>query len=156
LLCALLLTGAPGRALGAVFQFSVPVTTAKGTNRAWLWIPPAAPQVRGVVTAGMTLVERELVKDAIIRRACAEEQLAIVFLNCGLAAPDLTRVLADLAAVSGYDELGHAPLFFVGHSAGGPQAKDCAIKFADRCFGMVQYRGGEPGGSTPCHRAFPP
>jgi hypothetical protein len=151
-LCALLLAGAPGRAPAAVFQFSVPVTTAKGTNRAWLWIPPAAPQVRGVVMAGMTLMEREFVKDEIIRRACAEEQFALVFLNCGLAAADLPRVLEDFARVSGYEELAAAPLFFLGHSAGGPQAKECAIKFADRCFGVVQYRGGAPGGSN----AVPP
>lgn len=136
----------------AVFQFSVPVPTAKGTNRAWLWVPPAAPQVRGLVMAGMTLMEREFVKDETIRRACADEQLALVFLNCGLSAPDLTKVLSDLAALSGYDELPRAPLFFVGHSAGGPQAKDCAIKFADRCFGVVQYRGGVPGGTN----AVPP
>jgi hypothetical protein len=151
-LCALLLAGAPGRAPGAVFQFSVPVTTAKGTNRAWLWIPPAAPQVRGVVMAGLTLMEREFVKDEVIRRACADDQLALVFLNCGLAAADMQKVLDDLARVSGYGELAAAPLFFVGHSAGGPQAKDSAIKFAARCFGVVQYRGGAPGGSN----AVPP
>ncbi len=39
-----------------------------------------------------------------------------------------------------------APLMFVGHSAGGPQAKALAIKMADRCFGLVLYRGGVPGG----------
>jgi hypothetical protein len=151
-LCALLLAGATDRAPGAVFHFSVPVATAKGTNRAWLWIPPAATQVRGVVMAGMTLMEREFVEDGVIRRACADEQLALVFLNCGLAAPDLTRLLADFASVSGYEELTRAPLFFVGHSAGGPQAKERAIQFADRCFGVVQYRGGVPGGSN----AVPP
>lgn len=148
----MLLAGAVGRGRAAVFQFSVPVATAKGSNRAWLWIPPAAPEVRGVVMAGMTLMEREFVKDEVIRRACADEQIALAFLNCGLAAADLSQVLADLAAVSGYDELAHAPLLFVGHSAGGPQAKDCAIRFADRCFGVVQYRGGVPGGGS----AVPP
>jgi hypothetical protein len=55
-------------------------------------------------------------------------------------------VLNDLARVSGYRELPVAPLMFVGHSAGGPQAKGLAIKMADRCFGLVQYRGGVPGG----------
>ena len=136
----------------AVFQFSVPVPTAKGTNRAWLWIPPAAPQVRGVVMAGLTLMEREFVKDEVIRRACADEHLAIVFLNCGLFAPDIPKLLAEFAATSGHDELARAPLFFVGHSAGGPQAKDCSFQFADRCFGVVQYRGGVPGGTN----AVPP
>jgi len=150
--CVWLLTFIASEGCAAVFQFSLPLVTAKGTNRAWLWIPPSAPQVRGVVMAGMTLMEREFVKDPVIRRACAEEQLAIVFLDCGLSAPDITKLLAELAWTSGYDELAHAPLFFVGHSAGGPQAKQCAVKFADRCFGVVQYRGGGPGGSN----AVPP
>jgi len=132
----------------AVFQYAAPVATAKSESQAFLWIPPQAKQVRGVVMAGMTLMEREFVKDAVIRKACTDEQLAIVFLKCGLSAADPQRVLDDFAAISGYRELSVAPLFFVGHSAGGPQAKDCAIKFASRCFGLVQYRGGVPGGSN--------
>jgi hypothetical protein len=88
----------------------------------------------------------------VIRKACADEQLALVFLKCGLGAADLQKVLDDFARVSGNDELARAPLFFVGHSAGGPQAKERAIQFADRCFGVVQYRGGVPGGSN----AVPP
>jgi hypothetical protein len=49
------------------------------------------------------------------------------------------QVLNDLARVSGYRELPMAPLMFVGHSAGGPQAKALAIKTADRCFGLVPF-----------------
>ncbi len=136
----------------AVFQYSVSVATVKKPSEAFLWIPPEAKQVRGVVMAGMTLMEREFVKDSVIRRACADEQLALVFLKCGLSAADPQKVLDDFAAVSGYGELSVAPLLFVGHSAGGPQAKECAVKFAGRCFGVVQYRGGGPGGSN----AVPP
>lgn len=139
----------------AVFQFSIPVSTPKGESQAFLWIPPAAQQVRGAIMAGMTLMEREFVKDARIRRTCADEQLAIVFLKCGLGATDLRRVLDELANVSGYRELSVAPLLFVGHSAGGPQAKECALKFADRCFGLVQYRGGVPGGTNPVPPGLP-
>jgi hypothetical protein len=149
LLLNLLTTGAVS---AAVFQFSVPVATAKGDSQSFLWIPPGARQVRGVVMAGMTLMEREFMKDDVIRKACADEQIALLFLKCGLSAADPQRVLDDLAAISGYGELASAPLLFVGHSAGGPQAKDCAIKFTSRCFGVVQYRGGVPGGSN----AVPP
>jgi pimeloyl-ACP methyl ester carboxylesterase len=132
-------------ASAAVFQYAVPVATAKAPSQAFLWIPADAEQVRGAVLAGMTLMEREFVKDVRIRQACADQQLAIVFLKCGLVGPDLQKVLDDLAKVSGYRELSAAPLFFVGHSAGGPQAKECAVKMAGRCFGLVQYRGGVPG-----------
>lgn len=134
-------------ASAAVFQYSVPAPTVQGVSEAFLWLPPTAETIRGVVMAGMTLMERELVKDAVIRDACAEEQLALVFLKCGLSATEPQKVLDDLAAVSGYAELSSAPFFFIGHSAGGPQAKARAIQFADRCFGVVQYRGGVPGGA---------
>jgi pimeloyl-ACP methyl ester carboxylesterase len=129
----------------AVFQYAVPVETSRGERTAYLWIPPKAERVRGVVVCGMTLMEREFVKDERIRKACAGEQLAILFLKCGLGSVNLQKVLNDLAATSNYHELRAAPLMFVGHSAGGPQAKACSVKMAARCFGLVQYRGGVPG-----------
>ncbi len=133
----------------AVFQYLAAITTDKQqSSQAFLWVPPAARQVRGVVVAGMTLVEREMVKDPAVRKACADEGLAILFFKCGLLATDVQKTLDELGAASGYRELSMAPLFFFGHSAGGPQAKALAIKFADRCFGVVQYRGGLPGGAT--------
>ena len=120
---------------------------ARALSTAFLWIPPQARQVRGVVMAGMTLMEREFAKDARIRQACADQQLAIGFLKCGLSAIEPQKVLDDLARVSGYRELSRAPLLFVGHSAGGPQAKAWADQaWRCRCFGLVQYRGGVPGG----------
>jgi len=134
-------------ASAAVFQYTVPVVTNKGPSAAFLWIPPKAEQVRGIVMGGMTLTEREFVKDPRIRQVCAEERLALLFLKCGLGAIEPQKVLDDLAKASGYAELSAAPLMFVGHSAGGPQAKARAIEMADRCFGVVQYRGGVPGGS---------
>lgn len=142
-------------ARGAVFQYTVPVTGGKGGSAAFLWVPPRAQQVRGAILAGMALMEREFAKDPRIREACADQQLAIVFLKCGLGGADPQQVLDDLAKVSGYRELSVAPLMFVGHSAGGPQARDCAVKFADRCFGLVQYRGGGPWGTPPVPPSVP-
>ena len=57
----------------------------------------------------------------------------------------MCALLDDFAAASGYHELSVAPLFFVGHSVGGPQAKAAAVAHRDRCFGVMQYRGGSPG-----------
>jgi hypothetical protein len=141
-----------GTAVAQVFQFRVPVETERGEHFAFLWIPHEAEQVRGIVMGGMTLAERELVRDEIIRAACADQRLALVFLTCGLGAVDIQKVLDDLAKVSGYRELSMAPLFFVGHSAGGPQAKARARQMPERCFGLMQYRGGVPGGGD----ALPP
>jgi hypothetical protein len=142
-------------ASAAVFQYSVPVATSRGEKAAFLWIPYGAKQVRGVVMGGMTLMEREFAKDKQIRQACANQQLAIIFLKCGLGQVDLQKVLDDLAKISGYQELSVAPLMFIGHSAGGPQAKACAIRMASRCFGVVQYRGGVPGSADPVPPGIP-
>ena len=139
----------------AVFQYSTPIETSKGERATFLWIPPQAKQVRGIMVGGMTLMEREFSKDKCIRQACANQQLAIIFLKCGLAQTDLQKVLNDLAKVSGYHELIVAPLMFVGHSAGGPQAKALAVKMQARCFGLVQYRGGVPGGKDPVPPGIP-
>lgn len=129
----------------AVFQFTTVVKTSAGERDAFLWIPPQSEQVRGVLFAGMSSAERELVKDAAVRRACREESLAIVFLTTGISSVNVQQVLDDFAAASGYHELSFAPLFFAGHSAGGPQAKAAAVAHRDRCFGVMQYRGGSPG-----------
>ncbi|MBL7220325.1 MAG: hypothetical protein ISS69_09445 [Phycisphaerae bacterium] len=144
---AAVVTAAPAR--GAVFQYRFPVDTGKSQSEAFMWIPARAQRIRGAVVGGMTLMEREMAKDAVIRKACGDEQLAIVFLKCGLGKCDLQKVLRDLSQISGYRELVTAPLMFVGHSAGGPQAGALAIKLADRCFGLVQYRGGGPGRLPP-------
>jgi len=155
-LLTLLLAAGPASAADAVFQYAVPVKPAKGQpSTAFLWIPPEAKQVRGGVVAGMTLAEREMVKDALVRKACGDEQLALVFLKTGIGSVDLQQVLDDLAKASGYRELSVAPLFFFGHSAGGPQAKAAAAKYADRCFGVAQYRGGHPGEPDPVPPGVP-
>lgn len=140
LVCA----GVTSGASGAVFQYKETISTSRGERDAFLWIPSKAEGVRGVVMAGMTLMEREFAKDPVIRRACADQQLAIVFLKFGLGAADPQTVLDVFAQKSGYREIAVAPLLFVGHSAGGPQAKDRAVKMHERCFGLVQYRGGGP------------
>ncbi len=144
----LLLLATP--AWAAVFQYSLPVETQRrekiGSSTAFLWIPPAAQQVRGILVAGMTSAEREVVKDAQIRAACADQGLAIIFIKSGLGQIDLPKLVEAFAQTSGYQELPVAPLMFFGHSAGGPQAKALATKFADRCFGLILHRGDVPGG----------
>jgi hypothetical protein len=155
LFCLPLLASAASSA-DAVFQYVIPInTTKKQTSQAFVWLPPNAKQIRGVVMAGMTLGEREMVRDPLIRETCADAGLAIVFLKTGLGSVDLQRVLDDLAAESGASELAGAPLLFFGHSAGGPQAKAAARQFADRCFGIVQFRGGNPGEPDPVPPGIP-
>ncbi len=145
---------------GAVFQYALEFTYKDGRGRdrdstAFLWIPAEAKQVRGIVISGMTLMEREMSRDPQIREACEDQQLAIVFLKSDLGSADIPKLLSDLARHSGYRELPAAPLFFAGHSAGGPPAKRLAIKMAGRCFGLVQYRGGIAGPNDPVPPGIP-
>lgn len=136
----------------AVFQYALPVATVKEARTAFLWIPPQATRIRGAFVTGLTLAERHMVRDSRIRKACADQGLAIVFFNTGLDSVDVPKVMNEFAKISGYGELATVPMFFAGHSAGGPQAKAAAVKHAARCFGVMQYRGGTPGGDG----AFPP
>lgn len=155
-LAALALFLLPTPALSAaVFQVAVSVETRRGPRQAFLWIPPEAQKVRGLVVGGMTLAERELARDPLIRQACREEGLGIVFLTCGLGGTDLQVALDRLARESGFEEIATAPVLFFGHSAGGPQALRRASEMASRCFGLVQYRGGGPGREPPLPPGIP-
>ena len=147
-------------ACAAVFQYMLPITTTKAqSSAAFLWIPPDADQLRGIVVCGTTLMESDFVRDPRIREACKAQKLAIVIFKCGLGVVDLQRALYEFGNLSGYAELPQLPLLFVGHSAGGPQAKALAAQFADRCFGLIQYRGGTPaaetGGGAACPAEVP-
>ncbi len=135
-----------------VFQFAAEAETKKGPRMAYLWVPPQSAKIKGVVIGGMTLIERELAKDTQIREACKRNDLAILFIKSGLKSVPLQDVLNQFSTLSGYKELRDSPVFFIGHSAGGPQAKHYAIEWSKRCFGLVQYRGADPGGDI----AVPP
>ncbi len=137
----------------AVFQYVVPVENVQRPGLALLWIPTEASQVRGLLVSPSVLMERDMVRDPVVRKACADEQLGILFLKqAGFNEEQLPQILTELAAISGYRELPFVPMMFVGHSAAGPQAKTLAVKFADRCFGLMQYRGGLAAGGD----AVPP
>lgn len=54
----------------AVFQYAVPVKDVSGKDiTAFLWVPPAAERVRGVLVGGLTLMEQELAIPAKARAA---------------------------------------------------------------------------------------
>lgn len=153
---AAVVAGATVRSVdGAVFQYVAPVGDPAKPGEAFLWIPPSSPQVRGILASSMTLAEKHMSVDPQIRKACADQHLAILFMTLGTDATGLQSVLDELAKVSGYRELSFAPLMFAGHSAGGPPAKKLATHFASRCFGLMQYRGGIPGGDDPLPAGVP-
>jgi len=86
-------------ASGAVFQYTVAVPTEKGESEAFLWIPPQVREVRGVVMAATTLMERECVKDARIRQTTEGIAVAVqgraLFARQRSAAPLVSGTLAS-------------------------------------------------------------
>lgn len=150
-LAGLVLALLTSQASAAVFQYMVlrdQGVDKQGRPRSapiYMWLPPEAKRIRGVLFSNITLAEREWSKDLEIRKACTEQQLAIVFSKAGHGTPEeIQKLMEQFARLSGHDELSAAPFFFAGHSAGGPPSKALAMQMADRCFGLMQYRGGAP------------
>ncbi len=134
----------------AIFQYHATVLDKKERPKSvFLWIPPEADRIRGILASTMTLMEAEFSSDPIVRAACAEQGLAILFSKMGLEKEPLQQQLDAFAEQSGYSELKDAPLFFVGHSAGGGWANRMAQAFPERCLGLMTFRGGLPWGAGP-------
>ena len=106
-------------------------------STAYLWIPPACKQVRGIVVFGDNVPEQWLAGHPAIRQVCTEVGLAIVFTSPSFRLADinatdkriltdaqkakynigfLQEILNELAAKSGYAELSTAPWLPIGES----------------------------------------
>ena len=130
----------------AVWQWSVPTFGKNG--RAYLWIPPKCERVRGVIVGQQVILEKNFMEDPKIREVAAKENLALIFIvpicigydefdpKAGGEAK-FNRILADLASVSGYEEIATAPFLTVGHSGGGIFAYNAAYWRPKRCFGVI-------------------
>ncbi len=123
LLAGMLCTGLLARA-EAVWQWSAPI----GGCRAFLWIPPAAGQVRGVVVGQDNMIEQGILEHPILRRELATLDIAEIFIappfdtwqsatNNDAASEKFFALLQTLADESGYGELKWVPVIPLGHSA---------------------------------------
>jgi hypothetical protein len=91
-----------------------------------LWIPPNCERVRGVVFGQHNMEEEPILEHPIFRAALAELGFAEVWVAPGFdahfrfdqgAGERFDAMMAALAEQSGYEELNHAPLVPIGHSA---------------------------------------
>ncbi len=120
------------------------------TGSVYLWIPPAAERVRGVLIGGSVLAEPAIATHPAIRAACAEAQLAIVYFSphpdatfdATRTGPKLLQALADLAKVSGRSELAVAPWLPFGHSVGTIWTRNVLFWKPERAFGAIFFKGG--------------
>lgn len=138
-----------------VFQYHVSSPNPKGRPiRSWLWIPPNAERVRGLIYAGDLMMEANFVVDPTIRKACEEQGIAVLFSNphlpLALNKKDLSggeafvKALTALAEMSGYPEVATVPIMPLGHSAASPTVGKILAWNPDRCFGAVTYKGAHP------------
>jgi hypothetical protein len=166
-----LFVSVPSSFADAVWQYSVPVPTIEG-RRAYLWVPPEASHIRGLIVACQNMLEKPLFESAEFRAAAAANGLGIVliypghdrlgsgpqqgspldiFLNPNYptgredakgAGIALQSVLDALAGESGYAEVSYVPLLAVGHSSAGSFVWHIANSNLSRFFGLMPFKTG--------------
>lgn len=134
---------------------------AANPPRAYMWIPPSAERVRGVVFACHNEMEQGVVESPEFRRAMAELGFAIVWLTptiepsgvfyAGNGAQRIfERTMRSLAEVSGYDEVEHAPVVYMGHSARASEPYNFGAWNPDRALALVSLHGDSPQSRVLC------
>ncbi len=143
---------APPRTDASVkWQYRVPLEggTPKRPACAYVWIPPAAATVRGLVLDG----EAEFGLSPAVRQACADHNLAIVRFEHLLGtfrfwreddrdAQNLLAALDTLAERTGRPELRRVPWITFGHSTGGIFCRNVAYWKPERTAGVIHYKSG--------------
>ncbi len=175
-LSALGVLAAPRSPTNQVFQWAHTATSAPwpdGSTRtatAYLWIPETCARVRGVVILATNVPEHMLVGHEAIRRACRENDLALVwgvptFWRFGKAAPApgaapvdvktlprsdarqvefLEQLLAGLAAHSGYTEIARAPWLPIGESGHLLMVVGLVNERPERCIAAICVKNPQP------------
>jgi len=118
-----------------------------------LWIPPGTKQLRGLIVAEKTLLEKRLATSPIIRKAAAEEWLGILYFEPGpnpffpygeLGDCDrrFLKGLDELAKRSAHGEIRNVPWLTLGHSTGGIFCRNLAYWQPDRVLGVIHIKSG--------------
>jgi len=159
LLCAL--AAAPSLAVAATWQYYVPFDTGRAATdgqaqpgRVFLWLPPDAKTIRGVLAGGQLGIELEIALDAEVRKTCAENGLAIVYFVPHISgvfhywadgntdAKRRLKAFADLAQRSGHPELARVPWITMGHSTAGIFCRNVAYAWPERVAGILHLKSG--------------
>lgn len=134
-----------------LYQFSA---RGPGEITAYLWIPEQCRQVRGVLVFAQNVPEGLIAGHPLIRKACAENDLAIVYTSTGFwpgrmedfGNPNATHpegierleaLLNQLAASSGYAELARVPWLPIGESMSLLMVKGVLNARPERCIAGI-------------------
>lgn len=119
---------------------------------AYLWIPPSAAKVRGILVTQQNVGEQRFVEHPAIRTACATNGFAILWCLPAIdlrfehdragAVRLLEEVLRELGTVSGYPEIATVPWIPFGHSTTTTFARNLAEARPERTIAIISAKGG--------------
>jgi hypothetical protein len=119
---------------------------------AYLWIPPSAEKLRGVIVTQQNVGEQPFVEHPAVREVGAKNDLAIVWCCPPIdlrfqherekAVRLFEEVLRDLGAHSGYGEIGTVPWITFGHSSTTTFARNLAEARPERTIAILSAKGG--------------
>ncbi len=128
-------------------------TTLTGDTHAFLWIPPHASKIRGVLLCPANIIERRICSDEITREEAARDGLAMLFFQAGWGrdfvntpklVPFIESMLNQFADLSGYDELKTVPWIPFGHSGNSQFCQALARQKPERTLANVVIKGALP------------
>ena len=119
---------------------------------AYLWIPPAARTVRGLIVTQQNVGEQPFVEHPAIRGACARHDLALLWCCPAIdlrfehrreaAVQLLEEALRRLGDAAGYPEMATAPWITFGHSTTTTFARNLAEARPARTIAIISAKGG--------------
>jgi len=125
------------------YQF---MAEGNGDIAAYLWIPENCRKVRGLLIFGQNVPEGLIAAHSAIRKACADNDLAIVFTSLsfwyygdkeGSAIRGLQNMLNQLADKSGYPEIATVPWLPIGESMSRIMVKGVVDQKPERCIAAI-------------------
>jgi hypothetical protein len=147
--------------LAASWQYYAPFETGRTAKdgqaqpgRAFLWLPPDAATIRGLLVGGQLGIELEIALAPDVRKACTENDLAIVYFVPHISgvfhywqdgSSDSQRWLTafdELARRSGHPELRRVPWITMGHSTAGIFCRNVAYLWPGRVAGILHVKSG--------------
>jgi len=123
------------------------------SGAAYLWLPPASRQLRGVLLMGKLGIELEIALSPEVRQACTDSDVGILYIT---PHPDgvfhfwqkpesgqrLLAILDAVAQQSGRPEIKRVPWITAGHSTAGIYCRNVAYWMPQRVAGVLHIKSG--------------
>lgn len=151
--------------LDRIYQYFSPSTMPKArpNSGAYLWIPPATPQIRAVMVGIHNGLPLTILQNPAVRAVCRKYGIAQILLtpngseigpvmlkdlNFDVTDPDKTAVydgyIKALADLSGHPELVTAPIVPLAHSAYMSFPFEAAMRKPEQCLAALPIKAGMP------------